>query len=368
LLRAYAAELAEATDPAPEQAAALRRLLDHYLTTAHAAAVALGHPLTDLATTPTTRPGEPTDGFTDCDAALAWLAAERATLIATVGQADTCGFPAHAWQLARVLQGYLVNQGRWLDLQRVHEVGLAAADRDRHPAAQAAAHRGVAYAAVLLADHDRADEHLHRAQRLFHQLGDAVNEGYIYHNLSALRHAQGRHREGFDLDLRALDMFQLAEHPRGQVIALNTLAWEMAKAGDYEQALPYAQQALELHRRTGVWQREPTVLDTLARILLHLGQHDTAIDYYWQAVDLSRRAGNRYPEAAFLTNLGNAYHADGQDAAAEDAWNQAKAIIETLDYTPARRDTADIFTALHYDRLGADSPDGEPAEPDARVD
>jgi DNA-binding SARP family transcriptional activator len=368
LLRAYAAELAGTSDPAPERAAALRRLLDHYLSTAHAAAVALGHPLTDLATTPTTRPGEPMEGFAGCDTALAWLAAERATLIAAVDQADACDFPAHAWQIARVLQGFLATQGRWLDLQRAHEAGLAAAGRDRHPAARAAAHRGVAFAAALLGDHDRADDHLLRAQRLFHELGDLVNEGYTYHNLSTLRHAQGRCHEGFDLGRRALGMFQQAEHPRGQVCALNTLAWELAKAGDYESALPYGQQALELHRRTGVWQRESSVLQTLAQIHLHLGQRDTAMDHYRQAVELCRRAGNRHLEAAYLTSLGQAYHADGQDAAAIDALNQAKAIIETFDYTPARRQTRDFLTHLRHDRIGTDGLDREPAPPVARVD
>ncbi|MFI5909697.1 BTAD domain-containing putative transcriptional regulator [Dactylosporangium sp. NPDC051541] len=352
LLRAYAAELATVTDTVQERDAALRRLFDHYLSVANAAAVVLGYPLTDLATTPTTRPGPSPITFADCDAALEWLTAERAALIAAIGQAGPGGFPAHAWQIARTLQGYLVSQGHWHDQLRTQQVALEAANRERHQAARAAAHRAIAYARLLLDDHEGAEDHLLRARHLYHRIGDRVQEAQTYNNITVIYAKTGRTREAIEHARLALTLFRALGQVRGQVLALSSLTFNLNVAGDRRQALECGRQALELQRRTGVWQREPALLNNLAHVHLELGDWNVAQEYLRLGIELALRAGSRHLAAGMLARLGDAHRAAGEAEAAEAAWERGRTIAETFDSLP-RQDGYDAVLGLQHDRLRA---------------
>jgi DNA-binding SARP family transcriptional activator len=104
LLRAYAVERIELEEGAAERAAAVRRLLDHYLYTAHRATILL-----DPQPAPIKLAGCPdgvtVDLLTDQEAALAWFTAERPVLVAAVRLAEEHGFDQHSWQLAAMLTG-----------------------------------------------------------------------------------------------------------------------------------------------------------------------------------------------------------------------------------------------------------------------
>jgi hypothetical protein len=98
LLCAYVGEQAGACDSGPARRAALGRMLDHYLYTAHAAAGLLcpRWVLPALAAPPDgTRPEPPAASAE----ALSWFAAERPVLSAAVRLAADAGLDAPAWQL-----------------------------------------------------------------------------------------------------------------------------------------------------------------------------------------------------------------------------------------------------------------------------
>jgi DNA-binding SARP family transcriptional activator len=99
LIRAYAAELLESTDPEMDRRAALARLLDHYLQSAQAAHAAL-KPRRRLTAPGQPRPGVSPEQFSDYESALSWFTTERRVLSAAVSVAidSDVGFPA--WQLA----------------------------------------------------------------------------------------------------------------------------------------------------------------------------------------------------------------------------------------------------------------------------
>ena len=99
LIRAYAAELLESTDPEMDRRAALARLLDHYLQSAQAAHAAL-KPRRRLTAPGQPRPGVSPEQFSDYASAMSWFTTERRVLSAAVSVAidSDVGFPA--WQLA----------------------------------------------------------------------------------------------------------------------------------------------------------------------------------------------------------------------------------------------------------------------------
>jgi DNA-binding SARP family transcriptional activator len=99
LIRAYAAELLESTDPEMDRRAALARLLDHYLQSAQAAHAAL-KPRRGLTAPGQPRPGVSPEQFSGYESAMSWFTTERRVLSAAVSVAidSDVGFPA--WQLA----------------------------------------------------------------------------------------------------------------------------------------------------------------------------------------------------------------------------------------------------------------------------
>jgi DNA-binding SARP family transcriptional activator len=330
LVRAYAAELAQALDTAPDRDAALGRLLDYYVHSAQAAATAAKHYVAELGP----QAAAPAEEFTDHEAALTWLATERPALVAAVTRAKDSGFFRHARKLARVMQEFLAEHGYWHDLRHVQQLALDAAIEAGDPAARAEAHRGLAQAGLLLGDLGAAERHLRRALDLFQSLDDLVNEAMCVHNLSTVHLYQGRLQKALELERSALDAFRRVANARGETLALNGVGYLLALAGECEQALVYCHQALELNRRTGAWQRESSILDTIGVAYVHLARYELAQDYYRQGLELCRKAGKRHQQAAILAHLGDAHHAASQPEEARIAWQQAVDILEALEPTP----------------------------------
>jgi DNA-binding SARP family transcriptional activator len=128
LPRAWAAEQARAVEEPARLRAAARRMLDHYLHTAHRGALALNSahdPVTLARPAPGTRP----ERLTGQASALAWFAAEREVLLAAVEQAAAEGYDSHAWQLPWALADYLERRGCWRDWTQTQQTALAAARR-----------------------------------------------------------------------------------------------------------------------------------------------------------------------------------------------------------------------------------------------
>jgi DNA-binding SARP family transcriptional activator len=105
LLRLYAAEQARRHEPKWERRAATRRLLGWYLRAADAAARLL-YPQLPRLPVPPPLPGCPPAGFDTPAAALAWLDAERANLVAAVQRTAEHGHRSLAWLLADTMRGY----------------------------------------------------------------------------------------------------------------------------------------------------------------------------------------------------------------------------------------------------------------------
>src|SRR6185437_4665377 len=114
LLRAYAAELAGADEPGPECAAATARMLDHYLHTGHAAAVAFNPARVPL-TLPAAQPGVTPEPMPGQPEAETWFAAEQPVLLTLVAYAERHRADRHAWPLAWAVADFLQQRGPWTE-------------------------------------------------------------------------------------------------------------------------------------------------------------------------------------------------------------------------------------------------------------
>jgi DNA-binding SARP family transcriptional activator/tetratricopeptide (TPR) repeat protein len=329
LLSAYAGELAEATESDADRREARLRVLDHYLHTAHAAALLL-YPYRDSISVGVPRPEVRPESLADMGEALDWFTAERRVLLGTLYQAADMGFDTHTWQLAWALTTLLDRQGHWRDQAATPQITLDAARRTNDQFGQAHAHRDLARAYVRLGRFEDALPHLEQALELFGRLGDRRGQARTRLWLGMMLEGQERYSAALRQAQLAHDLYRATGDRDGQATALNAVGWDHIRLGNHRQALTYCWEALALHEEAGDRQGEADAWDSLGYAHHHLGQYREAIDCYRHAIDTYRQVGDRYGESDTLVRLGATHRAAGDCDAARDSWKQALAILDQL--------------------------------------
>jgi DNA-binding SARP family transcriptional activator len=334
LLKAYAAEQAGSRDREPDRRAALTRLLDYYLQTAHAAATLMNpgrYPLS----LPPPQPGVTVPHLASRDDALTWFEAQHGALLAAIQRAADSGLGAHAWQLATLQAGFLCLRGyrpEWIAGLRT---ALAAAEGSGDALGQAHTLLELGGALLLVGRGQEADVQLRRALSLYRELGDRGGEARIHYYLSIVYERQDRYREALTHAQRALRVFRTAGQLPGQARALNNIGWYRAHLGEHREALIDCQQAVGLHREVADRRGEAASWDSLGFTHRQLGNYAESITCYRRAVDLYDEVGDRYQTAAARTHLGDVHEAAHNQRAAREAWQQALDVLDELGHPQA---------------------------------
>ncbi|RAO19261.1 Regulatory protein AfsR [Micromonospora noduli] len=336
LLRAYAAEQVERLEPEQARRAAIRRGLDHYLHTAHAAALLL-QPGRDPVTLTAAAPGVLPEEITDLGQALAWFSVEYPVLLAAVAHARRAGFDGHAWQLAWTLVDFLQRRGRWPDLAVAQRNALAGAQRAGDRPGQANAHRDLARVLSRLGRVNEAARNYRQALVIFAELADHTGQARTHRAFGAMLDGLGRHAESLEQSERALALYRAAGHVAGEASARNAVGWAYAQLGRYEPALGHCREALALLRTTGDRHGEANTWDSLGFIHARLADHRAAIRCFQRAIGLYRRVSDRYDEADTLSRLGGSRQAVGDAAGAARTWRRALGILDDLGHPDAER-------------------------------
>jgi transcriptional regulator with XRE-family HTH domain/tetratricopeptide (TPR) repeat protein len=336
LLRAYAIDQASTTGSRAASSAALGRLLDYYLHTA-AAADRLLRPHRRRIDLVAPRPGVTPEDLASHGQALAWLDAEYRELLAAVTLAADHGFDGHAWQLAFSLETSFYRRGHWQDWAATQRIALEAAYRLGDRDGQSLAHSGVARAQIPLGCPAEALSHLATALCQREEAADVYGQARVHLYASRALECQKRYREALARSRLGLRLAQTAGTHAGSLLAdaLNQVGWELAVLGRYQQALGYCQQAVALSQQIDERHLEPYALDSLAYVYWHLGHAAEAADCYRRAVELFGEQGLHYRKAQTLAHAGDAHHAVGNQAAAQQAWKEARDILDDLHHPDA---------------------------------
>jgi len=94
--------------------------------------------------------------------------------------------------------------------------------------------------------------------------------------------------------------------------SLNRLGICFLNLGQYEKAIAYHQQSLEISEAMGDQQEVAISLGNLGNCYNCLGQYEKAIAYHQQSLEISEEIGYRQGVAISLGNLGNCYNCLGQ--------------------------------------------------------
>jgi len=354
LLRAYAAELAQAHEPRDARDAATLRLLDHYLHTGHGAAVLLD-PYDDPLTLARAAPQTVTEEFSTAADAMAWLAAERAGILAAVRLAAATGFETHAWQLAWAVSAFLLRSAAWDELARAERTALEAALRAGDIAGQGHALHGLARGHARSGQFAEAYPCFQDALRHFAATGDHVSQAHVHASLAWVAERQQRPADALGHSLAALDLHHAAGRPGpGEVMALNDVGYCHALLGNYAEAVAYCERALAATQELGERNWEAATWDSLGYIHHRLGDHGRAVSSYERAIGIYRDLADRFNEADSLDHLGDARHDAGDARAARTTWAQALRILTEIGHPDADQVRAKL-------EPGADTAEAAPA-------
>jgi DNA-binding SARP family transcriptional activator/Flp pilus assembly protein TadD len=332
LLRAYARDLAAGSDPEDEQQAALTRLFDHYL---HTAAVAMDALFPGERRPCIPPPATPAPPVTDSAVALAWLDAERATLVAVTVHTASHGWPGHATRLAATLFRYLDNGGHYPEAITIHSQARLAACHVGDPAAEAEALTSLGVLDLRQGYHPQAAAHLRQGLALFRETGDRSGEVRALGNLGILNLQLGRYGQATGHLQQALALFREIGDQAGEARALASLTWIDFQQGRYEQATGHIHRTLALFRKAGDRTGEAHALSSLGEVDVRRGNCRRATGHLQRALALFRETGSRSGAARALTALGDASLRQGRYEQAADYQRQSLAVCREIGDRPA---------------------------------
>jgi tetratricopeptide (TPR) repeat protein len=320
LIRLYAVECAERTDPIADRRAAVTRLFNYY---AHAACVAMDHfAPNESYRRPSVVVGvRPAPEFTGIEHARGWLDSERPNLLATAVYAAAHGWPDHARRLSTTLHRYLDVGAHYHDALALHTTALTAAPQDQ------LSHGYVLYClGGTLTRLGRSEEALNcheqalRQARTHHdpvlEIFAAGGLGWVCerrrHNDQALKHYE-----------HALAVARAARHRHCEAIALTNLGDFYGLLGRYDTAADHLHQSLAIARELDDIALSSTALANLGAVYGFLGKHSAAIDHLRHALTVARTAGNRTLQLEVHLDLGKIALSADSSSEALDYYQQA---------------------------------------------
>ncbi|MFI9813470.1 tetratricopeptide repeat protein [Saccharothrix variisporea] len=321
LVRALAADTARATLPAHVREAALVRVVDFYSHTSHAASRLLD-PHRRLVHPRPPAPGVRPQLLADVAAAMGWLEAEHAVLLATQRIAATLGQHHAVWHLAWNLAAYHSRRGHLRDELSSWSAAVDAAHHLPDPTARSCAHRFLGRACARLNLHEQATGHLDRSLALATSQDDPAERAHTNRGLALAWARRGSDRRALDHARRARDLFRSLGQPVQEALALNAMGWHGAQLGEFDTARDHCHAALALNRHRHL-EGEADALDSLGFIAHRTGDHRTALDYYHRALTLFRTVGHATQTADTLDRLGHPHTALGQHEQARRLWLEA---------------------------------------------
>ncbi|MFR0352238.1 AfsR/SARP family transcriptional regulator [Streptomyces sediminimaris] len=334
LLRAYAAELTEDEDSEPECRAALLRMHDHFLFTAHHASMVLD-PFRETIPLPSSTTDATPLRFTDRAQATAWLRTERYVLREIVAHAAAHGFASHAWRTAAALDVYFNRLGYWHDLLEINSAALRSAQALGSLTGQAYSLCGLGVAHSQLDHAEQARRHLEDGLELFRSTGNADGQARAHRGLAYLCNRTDRRSAALDHYARAVELYRSGGDLSGEAGVLNQVAWTYILIGEHDKALDRCEEAVVLYQELDDPYGEASTQDTLGYALHHLAKYPEAIEHFERSARLFQGIGDRYLESEVLRHLADAHLATGDRDAARTALRAALARLEEVGHAAA---------------------------------
>ena len=151
-------------------------------------------------------------------------------------------------------------------------------------------------------------------------------------NLGSCFISLGQYEKAISYYQQSLEIEEEMSNRRGIAISLGNLGLSYYFLGQYEKAITHYQQSLEIEEEMGNRQGVAISLGNLGDFYLSLGQYEKAIAHYQQYHDISEEIGYWQGVAISLCGLGNCYRNLGQYEKAIAHYQQYHDISEEIGF------------------------------------
>ena len=305
LIREYARTLSTRHDHAADRDQATGKLLDYYQHAAQAADRHLARHTRPGPSAASTAPVAAPD-LPGRAAALAWMRAERANLLACIGHATTQAQPQRTIALTPALGAFLLQEGPWQQAALLHQAAATTASHLDDRLGEANALNDLARVRYATGDYPAAAGVLERALALYQDLGRRLGEANALYELGRVRSVTGDYPAAAGLRERALALYQDLGHRVGEANALRDLDLGRVRSatGDYPAATGLHERALALYQDLGSRHGEANALQDLGRVRYAAGDYPAAARLLQRALALFREVGDVQGEAEALNSTG----------------------------------------------------------------
>jgi DNA-binding SARP family transcriptional activator/tetratricopeptide (TPR) repeat protein len=329
LIREYARTLTARHDSASDRDQAAGQLLDYYQHTARAADRHLtrhprpGPPL--AATTPAAAPSLPGPA-----AALAWMRADRANLLACTGYATASAQPRRIIALTAAMAAFLHQEGPWQQAAALHQAAATAARDHGDRLGEASALHELGRVRLATGDYPAAAGLQEQALAIYQDIGSRLGEASALLELGRVRHLTGDYPAAAGLLEQALAIYQDIGNRLGEATALNDLGYGRYVTDDYPAAAGLLERALVIYQDIGNRLGEATALHALGRVRYLTGDYPAVAGLQEQALVIYQDIGNRQGEANVLNALGRVRYVTGDYPAAAGLQERALGIYQDI--------------------------------------
>ncbi|WP_431047945.1 NB-ARC domain-containing protein [Streptomyces sp. P1-3] len=276
------------------------------------------------------------------DAALDWLATERANAMAVLRAADgqargergpaqrprgESGLDRQIWQLAEALIVLFLHHRILGDWAEAAGIGAAAAARDGAVAAEARLRSLLSRPLMDQGEYDAARGELEAAQELADRSAHLVLRASVQEFLGRYWDRVDRPRAIAAYE-RSLELNESADEPRGAAIARYFLGCAQDATGDHATALTTLREAIRGLRGVGDVRMAGRALHAVGDVHVTLGQTDLAAIALSEAIDMLRQERSTHHEALARESLARLCAREGDRAAARDHWSRALEIYQ----------------------------------------
>ena len=330
LIRAHARVLAGRLDADRDRDQATGRLLDYYQhTAARADALITRHarpaPASAAGPIPAAVPA-----LADQEQALAWLRAERGSLLACLDHATATSQHARVTALTTALAGLWRSDGPWAEAITRHTAAVAAARYLGDRLAQANALNDLGHLRRMTSDYPAAVQVLEQALAVYRDLGDRTGQANALFDLGCVRWLTGDHGGGVRDKEQALGIYRDLGDRLGQANVLSYLGSGRAMTGDYPGAAQAHTEALDICRDLGDRLGQADALNELGAVRWQTDDYPAATQLMEQALDIFRDLGDRPGQADALYYLGGVRRQTGDYLAAAQLLDQSLGILRDL--------------------------------------
>ncbi|MFK0733341.1 MAG: tetratricopeptide repeat protein, partial [Gloeotrichia echinulata HAB0833] len=177
------------------------------------------------------------------------------------------------------------------------------------------------------------------------EIGDRKNRNYL-DSLNLLGFAYfslGEYQQAIEFQQQSLDISRDINDRNGEGFSLMALSYTYFSLGEYQKAIEFYQQSLAMSREIGDQTKEANLLMKLASVYDSIGLFPQAMDYHEQALAVYRDIGDRTGEAILLIELASVYKLHGQYQKVIDYYEQALAIYQDIDN---KAEEANLYSTL----------------------